>query len=493
MTKRGILDKAGTEQLREALTAADFTQDGVAARIGPQAWEAAGREDFRATLAATEGADDPLGVLIRLFLAGQTVPPDKAAAALQELPIEEAIEAGLLSEQDGGVRAGVDLDIYGDWWVVADLPYAARPTPGALPADHVLGVGGASMTLADAIIRRPVGSALDLGTGCGVQALHLSEHARSVTGTDLSERALRFAATTAALNGLDWELLQGDLAKPVQGRRFDLVVSNPPFVVGPGLTTHTYRDSGRPGDGVCAELASAAPSLLNPGGTMQFLANWVHVAGESWEDRVAGWFAGTGCDVWVIQREVTHPLDYVRLWLADAAEGHDPHRAAAWLEWFDQHKIEAVGFGLVTARRAGREDPIVVCEELRQSHDEPLGAEVAGWFDRQDWLASTDIASLLATRFTVAPGVRLKQEAVLGDGGWAVERQLLEMSTGLRWIEEIDPLIVALVGGCDGQVPLRDQIALLAAAHDAPAELLGPAAAGMVRHLVERGILVPQA
>src|SRR5690606_20625107 len=197
-----------------------------------------------------------------------------------------------------------------DWWVVADVPASARPGQ-VLPADHVLGVGGASTTLAGATVRRPVETALDLGTGCGVQALHLATHARSVTATDVSSRALRFAATTAALSGQSWELLQGDLGAPVAGRRFDLVVSNPPFVVGPGSTTHTYRDSGRAGDAVSAELAALTPQLLTEGGMLQYLANWAHVAGEDWRERVAGWFAGTGCDVWVIQREVTDPLSYV--------------------------------------------------------------------------------------------------------------------------------------------------------------------------------------
>ncbi len=77
--------------------------------------------------------------------------------------------------------------------------------------------------------------ALDVGTGCGVQALHLSEHSAAVTATDLSDRALRMAATTAALNGRRWELLQGSLLEPVGQRRFDLIVSNPPFIVGSGL------------------------------------------------------------------------------------------------------------------------------------------------------------------------------------------------------------------------------------------------------------------
>ena len=66
-------------------------------------------------------------------------------------------------------------------------------------------------------MRRPVATALDLGTGCGVQALQLSTHADTVTATDLSERALRFAATTAAVNGLSWELLAGDLGGPRYG------------------------------------------------------------------------------------------------------------------------------------------------------------------------------------------------------------------------------------------------------------------------------------
>ncbi|NUT31926.1 MAG: methyltransferase [Hamadaea sp.] len=488
----GILDRPGLDRLRSALVDAEFTQDGVAARIGPEAWDAAGREDFRATLAATDGAEDALGVLVRVFLAGQTEPEATVARALGGLPVPQALAAGLVERDGAGLRAGIDLDIYGDWWVVADLPSASRPGR-PLPADHVLGVGMASMTLADCTVREPVATALDLGTGCGVQALHLSEHAGSVTATDLSDRALRFAATTAYLTGRSWELVRGDMLAPVADRRFDLVVSNPPFVVGPGVTTHTYRDSGRPGDGVCAELAAAASRILTPGGTLQYLANWVHVAGEDWQDRVTGWFAGTGCDLWVVQREVTEPLDYVRLWLYDAAEGHDPRRAAAWLDWFDRHKIEAVGFGLVTARLNGRADPTVVCEEARQQLDQPVGEQVGAWFDRQAWLAATDLDGLLATAFHTAPDLRLRQEASHSAAGWAVDRQVLELTTGMHWAEEIDPLIVSLVGGCDGETPLRELVGLLAAAHEAPAELLAPALAGMVRHLVERGMLLPAA
>lgn len=487
-----LLDATGIDQLRTALTTAGFTSTGIAERLGPQATASVARNDYRAALRRTADGD-PLDTLIRVFVCAQTEPPAAVAAALAPLPLADALSAGLVEPTpDGpGLRQGVDLEPYGDaWWVISDVPAhlrAGRP----LAADHVLGIGGSSTTLAGAVSRRPVGSALDLGTGCGVQALHLAEHATSVTATDLSARALRFAATTAALNGQQWELLHGDLTAPVAGRRFDLVVSNPPFVVGPGTATHVYRDSGRVGDGVCAELAAAASDLLADGGTMHYLANWMHVTGEDWTERVAGWLTGTGLDAWVIQREVADPVSYVNLWLADASEGPDAHRAAAWLDWFDAQKVEAIGFGLITLRRAGHVDPVVRVEELRQQVTPPLGDRIDEWFSRQDWLRGRDADGLLDARYRAADGLRLHQEASIGEDGWAVDRQTVTMTDGLRWSEEIDPLVLAVIGGCDGRVAMRDQLTLLAAAHDVPESDLAEAATPIIGRLVERGILRP--
>ena len=479
-----LLDTSGTARLRTALIAAGYNSAGIAVRIGPAATAAIRRGDFRAALRSTVDRD-PLATLIRLFVCGKIEPEGPVGAAL---PLEPLLEAGILVREPEGIRAGVDLEPYGDtWWVVSDLSAGTRAGP--LAADHVLGIGGASTTLAQATVRSTVDSALDLGTGCGVQALHLSTHARKVTATDLSDRALRFAATTAALSGVDIELLAGDLAEPVAGRRFDLVVSNPPFVVGPGVATHTYRDSGRPGDALSAELAAAAPGLLTEGGICQYLANWLHVTGEDWTERVAGWLAGTGLDAWVIQREVSDPVSYVDLWLSDAGERSDPVRAAAWLDWFDANKVEAVGLGLVTLRRGGHDDPVVRIEDLRQAVEQPLGTQVTAWLARQDWLRGRDTAALLRERYRAAPGLTLHQEATIGDEGWSVDRQLLALTDGLRWSEEVDPLVLALVGGCDGTVPLGDQLTVLAAAHGVEEPVLAEVAGPIVGHLVERGFI----
>ncbi|HKE66444.1 MAG TPA: methyltransferase [Micromonosporaceae bacterium] len=490
MTYPALLSPDGIDRLRDALAAAAYTSDGIAAHIGPEATAAARRNHFRPALAAT-GASAPLDTLIRLYVCGQAEPDGAVEAAFAPLPLADVVTAGLVERTPDGLRAGLDLEPYGNaWWVVSDLPSGSRPGP--LRSDHVLGVGNASTTLADSVIRRPVASALDIGTGCGVQALHLSAHATRVVATDVSERALRFAATTAALAGLEWDLRRGDLVEPVRDDRFDVVVSNPPFVVGPGAATHTYRDSGRAGDAVGAELAAAAKDLLNPDGTMQFLANWLHVAGEDWAERVTGWFAGSGLDVWVIERELADPVAYVDLWLADAAEEDDGHRSAVWLDWFDAQKVEGVGFGLITARRAGHDDPVVRVETVRQQLARPFGDEIGRWFERQDWLRlRPGPESLLAERYFATPGLTLHQEAEIGIAGWDVTRQVLVQTAGLRWSEEIDPVLLALIAGCDGSVPLREQVAVLAAAYGAPVEPMAAMAAVLVPHLIERGFIEP--
>lgn len=480
-----LLGQAGVDRLRAALAAADYTASGIERLLGESGSAALGRGDLL-TVRHLAAGDDPLATLVRLFVAGGEASEKAAGAAL---PLADAYAAGLLERDGDTVCAGLDLRPYGDWWVVSDLGSDVRPGP--LRPDHVLGIGGASVTLAQSTVRPQVVTALDLGTGCGVQALHLSQHAGAVTGTDLSPRALRMAATTAALNGLSWELLLGDLAAPVSGRRFDLVVSNPPFVVGPGRTTHTYRDSGRPGDGVSAEVVAAAPKLLNDGGWMQLLANWVHVEGEEWDERVAGWIAGTGCDGWVLQRELADPAQYVALWLRDSGElagAAAAARTAEWLAWFAEQRIEAVGFGLITLRASGAESPVIHVEEARQALDQPIGPHVEAWFSRQDWLRGAD---LVQARLVTAPELRLQQSASRGEDGWDVGAQIFALDGGMRWAQEVDPLTVALVGGCDGTVRLGDQLAVLAAAHDASPEALAAAALPLVTHLVERGFLLP--
>src|SRR4029079_13102755 len=110
-----------------------------------------------------------------------------------------------------------------DWWVVSDLTPALDGQPVQVGPDHVLGVTPASTSLARLTTRHRVGRALDLGTGCGVQSLHLTTHADHVVATDVNARALALADFNAALNAVDLDVRAGSLWDPVDDESFDLI------------------------------------------------------------------------------------------------------------------------------------------------------------------------------------------------------------------------------------------------------------------------------
>lgn len=75
-------------------------------------------------------------------------------------------------------------------------------------------------------------AALDLCTGSGAIAVTLKHEcpSASVTACDLSLDALTLAQINAKQNQTDIHFLQGDLLAPVVGMRFDLILSNPPYI-----------------------------------------------------------------------------------------------------------------------------------------------------------------------------------------------------------------------------------------------------------------------
>lgn len=477
--------------LREALQRAGYTVDGVHALLDPVAAAALAREQVVPALRATTGGT-PLETLVRLFLLGATEPLAAVRAALAPLSIEAAVSLRLVEAQGAGLRAGLEIRPYGDeshsWWVVSDLGTDVRPGP--LSPQHVLGVGGASVMLAEWTVRTPVQTALDIGTGCGVQSLHLSQHAQRVTATDRNPLALALARLTAQLNELDWELLDGDRLEPVAGRAFDLIVSNPPFVVGPAGGGYLYRDSGLEGDAVTESLMRNAPQHLTEGGWCQLLGNWVHVRGQDWMQRVAGWGVGRlGCDIWVVQREVQDPAEYVELWLRDSGEADGPayrKKYADWLDWFAARDIEGIGFGVVTMRRTDRAMPSIEIWPLTEQVERPIGRQVHAWFDRHDRLNSRD---LLDARLVRAPATALEQTLVAGDDGWDIADQRLRLRGGLGRSVLVDDLIAAVIAGANGGATLRQQVAVLAAAYDIDADQLGGEMVELMAHYVASGFV----
>lgn len=405
-----------------------------------------------------------VAVLTALFMLGEPVGAAALETALPRTGVAGALAIGLVvpTQSASGEQRyapAVDLrpheaeDAHGSvrWWVASDL--GELVTGQALAPDHVLGIGRAGLTLAALTPRKPVETALDLGVGCGIQTLYLLRHVRQVVATDISTRALEFTAFNVALAGVDSarvQLRQGNLLEPVASQRFDLIVSNPPFVITPpsvrqaGLPLMEYRDAGGP---ILPALVRGLEDHLNPDGVAVMLGNWEHREGTSWRTSVNQWI-GKSLDAWIIQREVQDPVEYAAMWLRDG--GLTPERSgvafenalAAWQEDFDSRQVSGVGMGYLVFHapvaagapsglggaalegQAAPEEPASdavapgavvepwrVLEEVPTSGQGALGEHVAQVIAAHEALRGLDDAQVAALKLRTASGLS-KEEAL---------------------------------------------------------------------------------
>lgn len=399
------------------------------------------------------------------------------------------------------------------WWVASDLGEDVTGRP--LDEDHVLGIGGASLSLLGQTIRERVGSALDLGCGCGIQALYLATHCGRVVATDLSARAGALTQFNAALNGAPIDVRVGSLFEPVSGESFDLIVSNPPFVITPdtvraGAGFHEYRDGGMQRDELVGALIRSAPDHLAPGGTLQILANWEIPAGADpdghWSPRVEDWLSGLGVDAWVVQRDALDPAQYAEMWIRDSGGHRMSHEAfergyAAWLRDFTAAGVGAIGMGFLAVRRPepgeGERAPGGPDQgagggqwlpgggraafDLALEGRAPRGVDVA-WALRS--LRAPRTWDLVLTR---APDVREERHYVPGSPDPCL--LVLHQGAGLGRSVPVSPAVSAVVGASDGALTVGQIVAAVAALTDREADDVWEEARAPLAELIRWGFL----
>lgn len=131
--------------------------------------------------------------------------------------------------------------------------------------------------LADALAAESLGPdtrVLDLCTGTGALSLRAADYgAGEVTAVDISRRALATAWLNARLHRRSIRVLHGDLTGPVRDERFDMVVSNPPYVpahddILPTRGLARAWDAGMDGRLLIDRICMQAPEVLAPGGVL---------------------------------------------------------------------------------------------------------------------------------------------------------------------------------------------------------------------------------
>jgi SAM-dependent methyltransferase len=453
-------------------------------RVGPPSQH---RRDLPLLLHQTR-EPNRLNTLVRWFVIGQPVEENLAREVIPEEALRLFLKSGLVTPENGSLAPAALLLPLDEMLTASDGKPKGEPRP-----DLVIGTTPSARALAHFTVSRKVRSALDLCCGCGLHALEMAGHSETVVAADLNPRALLFAQFNARLNGVEnIEFAQGDGFAPIEGRCFDLIVSNPPFFLLPPSDL-LYRDNPLLLDGFAEKLARQAPHFLNEGGFFQMILEWVEVEGQPWQQRLAAWVSQSGCDVWLIKHYTQQPIDYCHTRLRTihhVSNEQDAEMVARWTEYYRRHKVAAMHGGMIAMRKRSGPRNWVEMEEVPFQTTAPFGDLVEAVFDAHDAVADGGDEALLALHPRLSPRVLLEQIAQVSEQGWVTRSMQLKLDHGLERVCRVDQHVAAFLAECTGQRSLAELIGELLPADAPQAEQVRAGCIVVMRQLMRRGFLL---
>ena len=481
------LSSENSLRLRDFFTEAGYTESNLRTYLGAAELPSR-RLRNHARLLDRTSAPTLLNALLRWFWMGCAQNKALISDAVPGELFSMLLETGLIEADGDWLTAQAMLLPVDEFLIASDHPAAFERHQSEL----VLWPNPTSKFLNRFAIRRHSQATLDLGAGGGILSLEAARHSDTVIATDLNPRAIIFAQFNAKLNGVDnIEFLSGDCFAPVADRTFDLILSNPPFFITP-QTNYLFCDNPMDLDGLCRRLVKEAPSHLNEGGYMQMLCEWAQISGQPWEERVAEWLQGTGCDAWVMKGWTQDPAEYAQHRITETSQ--DPSTDAklyeGYMEYYHQRGVEAIHDGLIVMRRRSGTNWVRI-EEVPKIPTSNMGNVILSTFAAHDLLRTMEEdEKLLAMRPQLSSNVRLEQIYDQFEGSWRPESSTLRLISGFPFHITVQPLAAQFLGTCDGTRTTEEAIQAFATAANAPLEIVRKECLAMIRKLIERGFFV---
>lgn len=457
-TPDSTLDRQGLMRVRSALDQAGYTRDNVQRALRTDQHLSAQTGEVVVFERRIAGRT-PLETLMRLFLIGSSVERADLEASLPGVPVEELERLGLVEASGARVRSTMRIIPHGDIVIACDRNYYGDAL--GHEADVVTGVNSPATLLADLTVRLEAGSALDLGTGGGIQAMLLANHCKRVVAVDINPRALHFAELNACLNRVEnIELRQGSWFEPVEGERFDIITANPPYVMSPD-STFLYRDSGMPADSLCRQLVRDMSSHLEEGGFGHILISWALKKDQEWSQPLRRWLQGLPCDAWLLHYLTEDPLTQAAKWNRPGLTLDIVDYGAAldrWTDYYEREGIDQIAFGAVILRCRSGGSNWVRADSIKGGHGSS-SALVLRVFEAEDHLrALSDEGALLDVKFALVPEHRLEQRLASSGGKWQLQDATLSLSEGIGFQGGLDIHTALLLQSLDGASTLRQVV-----------------------------------
>ena len=479
--------KDAAARLRSYFEEAGYTETGLASRVSLTEFSTAETRTLPRELERTS-EPSPGNALVRLFSIGLEQSREAIAKVIPEDVLTILLESDLVEAAGSAIVPQVAF------WPLAKFLIASDHYSAFQKArrDLVLWPNPTTHTLWRYAIRRRFAATLDLGTGNGVIGLLAAVNSDTVVASDLNPRAIEFARFNAALNGVaNMETVLGDCFEPVSGRTFDLILANPPFFITP-RNDFFFCQNPLELDGLCRRLVKEAPAHLNEGGYFEMLCEWAEIEGQPWEERIAEWMEGTGCDMWVLHSSKQVPDIYAENYMLQTVpdKSQDAERFSEFMQYYRQRRLAAIHNGFIIMRRRSGGGRLRI-EEMPAADSRDVGEAILDGFAAHDLLEDcAEDEKLLAMRLRPRADARLDRIYLPAEDGWHVESIRLRRESAMPFQLGLEPFVAEFFRLLDGKRTAGEAIQAIAGKSDAPLEKVRSESLGMLRRFIECGFLV---
>ena len=448
--------------LRGFLTDSYYTETAVCQRLGLK-----DREDYlklQPNPSSPHPIRDRLDLLARLFLIGEFV-DGKELQTWGPANVLEAIHSlGLVArhEQSDEWFATAALYPVCGVYVVSDRWSSPELAPIASAVDVVYPAITPNTTqFLDTLPEDPCEDLLDLCSGTGIGALTAaSRYARHAWATDILERATRCAEFSRLLSGIEnVTVARGDLYEVVEGRTFDRITANPPYM--PSLKpAEIYADGGELGDRVVRRIVEGLPKYLRPGGRFYCITAGPDQQGEEFEQRVRRWLgdAAGEFDIFLFERKLFDTNQIANQQTVKTRGG--PNEVERWKAMFEKNRVEHLFYGSVMIqRKTGTRPPVT----LRRRKGSRLTSAEIEWLRSWETEASGPdrLRLILDSKPIASKDLELHVVHRVREGEMAPQSFRLETNYPFTVECAIQPWAAFLLARCDGKSTARELLAFL--------------------------------
>jgi SAM-dependent methyltransferase len=442
-----------------------------------------------------------LALLIKLFLFAESSEFEEVKRLIEPAALESFFVLDILRLKDKGklgklCYASVILYPVAGLHIASDRHNNPDGSPFTPPIDIVFpAINVGTLLFLRTISKSFAMDLLDLGTGSGVAALMLNKHAKHVVASDITGRSVHFTEFNRRLNHCNnVEVVQGDLYFSVEDRRFDRIVSHPPYV--PTIAgTVIYRNGGETGDVLIRRIIEGLQKYLKPGGTLYLVCLGMDTIDGKFEERIRRWLGEFEAEFDIIfaLAEEKSPKLFAREIVE--SKHSDPTELEKWENFFSSIGALELVYGALVIQRRSQETiaspdapkPLTARTKLGDRTDGSSFESIFEWYHwRTRPIALQELSYL---RPSLAPDLQLKTVQTFDHGELSPNKYLLITEIPFPLSSSIEPWIVTAILNFDGKKSVAEVYRAGQEAQAIPGLITLDDFAAIVANLIDGGFL----